>query len=65
MNSRRVVVLDANVLYGIENTDLLLTLAVRNVFRAHWSPEISTKSPGTSANATTSTQRQSPDVWHR
>lgn len=35
-----VVVLDANVLYGIEVTDLLATLATRRVFRPHWSPQI-------------------------
>ncbi len=35
-----VVVLDANVLYGIEVTDLLLTLATRRLFRPHWSPQI-------------------------
>jgi predicted nucleic acid-binding protein len=35
-----VVVIDANVLYGIEATDLLLTLAVRRAIRVHWSPEI-------------------------
>lgn len=35
-----VVVVDANVLYGIEITDVLLTLAARRVFRVHWSAEI-------------------------
>lgn len=35
-----VVVLDANVLYGIEVTDLLATMATRRLFRAHWSPQI-------------------------
>lgn len=35
-----VVVLDANVLYGIEVTDLLATMATRRLFRPHWSPEI-------------------------
>jgi len=35
-----VVVVDANVLYGIEITDVLLTLATRRVFRVHWSAEI-------------------------
>ena len=35
-----VVVLDANVLYGIEVTDLLLTMATRRLFRPHWSPQI-------------------------
>ena len=35
-----VVVVDANVLYGIEITDLLLTLATRRMFRVHWSAEI-------------------------
>lgn len=36
----RVAVLDANVLYGIEVTDLLLTMATRRLFRPHWSPKI-------------------------
>ncbi len=35
-----VVVLDANVLYGIEVTDLMATMATRRLFRPHWSPEI-------------------------
>ena len=35
-----VVVLDANVLYGIEVTDLLATMATKRIFRPHWSPEI-------------------------
>lgn len=35
-----VAVVDANVLYSIEVTDLLLTLATRHQFRLHWSPEI-------------------------
>ena len=35
-----VVVLDANVLYGIEVTDLFATMASRRIFRPHWSPEI-------------------------
>lgn len=35
-----VVVLDANVLYGIEATDLLLTMATRRLFRPYWSPQI-------------------------
>jgi hypothetical protein len=35
-----VVVLDANVLYGIEVTDLLATMATRRLFRPHWSPQI-------------------------
>jgi predicted nucleic acid-binding protein len=35
-----VVVLDANVLYGIEVTDLILTAATLRCFRVHWSPEI-------------------------
>lgn len=34
------VVLDANVLYGIEVTDLLATMATRRIFRPHWSPQI-------------------------
>ena len=32
--------MDADVLYGIEATDLLLTLAVRRAIRIHWSSEI-------------------------
>lgn len=35
-----VVVLDANVLYGIEVTDLFATMATRRIFRPYWSPEI-------------------------
>lgn len=35
-----VVVLDANVLYGIEVTDLLATMATHRLFRPHWSPQI-------------------------
>ncbi|CAN5820264.1 PIN domain-containing protein [soil metagenome] len=35
-----VVVLDANVLYGIEVTDLIATMATRRLFRPHWSPQI-------------------------
>lgn len=35
-----VVVLDANVLYGIEVTDLFATMATRRLFRPHWSPHI-------------------------
>lgn len=31
-----VVVLDANVLYGIEVTDLLATMATRRLFQPHW-----------------------------
>ncbi len=38
--SRPVVVVDANVLYGIEVTDLLLTLATQRSLRVHWSLEI-------------------------
>ncbi len=34
------MVLDANVIYGIEVTDLFATLATRRLFRPHWSPEI-------------------------
>lgn len=34
------VVLDANVLYGIEVTDLLATMAAQRLFRPHWSPQI-------------------------
>jgi predicted nucleic acid-binding protein len=33
-------VLDANVLYGINVTDLLLTLATKGMFRPYWSPLI-------------------------
>lgn len=32
--------LDANVLYGIEVTDLVATMATRRLFRPHWSPQI-------------------------
>lgn len=35
-----VVVLDANVLYGIAVTDLMATMATRRLFRPHWSPQI-------------------------
>lgn len=35
-----VVVLDANILYGIEVTDLLATMATHRLFRPHWSPQI-------------------------
>lgn len=35
-----VVVLDANILYGIEVTDFLATMATRRLFRPHWSPQI-------------------------
>lgn len=35
-----VVVLDANVLYGIEVTDLFATMATKRIFRPHWSPQI-------------------------
>lgn len=35
-----VVVLDANVLYGIEVTDFFATMATRRLFRPHWSPQI-------------------------
>jgi predicted nucleic acid-binding protein len=35
-----VVVLDANVLYSIEVTDVVVTLATRRIIRAHWSPAI-------------------------
>lgn len=35
-----VVVLDANVLYGIDVTDLMATMATRRLFRPHWSPRI-------------------------
>lgn len=38
--ARFVVVLDANVLYGIAVTDLMATMATRRLFRPHWSPQI-------------------------
>jgi predicted nucleic acid-binding protein len=38
--SGRVVVVDANVLYSIELTDLLLTFAAHRLVRVHWSPTI-------------------------
>lgn len=34
------VVLDANVLYGVLTTDILLTTAGRRLYRAHWTDEI-------------------------
>jgi hypothetical protein len=34
------VVFDADVLFGIEVTDVLLTIATKRLFRAHWSNEI-------------------------
>lgn len=36
----RVAVVDANVLYSIELTDLFLTLAVHRLIRVHWSDAI-------------------------
>lgn len=36
----RVTVVDANVLYSIEVTDLLLTLATHRLVRVHWSDTI-------------------------
>ncbi len=38
--SRLIAVLDANVLYGIVPADLLVTLAVRDAYRPHWSAAI-------------------------
>lgn len=38
--SGRVAVIDANVLYSIELTDLLLTFASHRLVRVHWSPTI-------------------------
>lgn len=38
--SGRVVVVDANVLYSIELTDLLLTFAAHRLVRVHSSPTI-------------------------
>jgi predicted nucleic acid-binding protein len=38
--SGRVVVVDANVLYSIELTDLLLTFAAHRLVRMHWSSKI-------------------------
>lgn len=38
--SARVAVVDANVLYSIELTDLLLTFAAHRLVRVHWSPTI-------------------------
>lgn len=38
--SGRVAVVDANVLYSIELTDLLLTFAAHRLVRLHWSPTI-------------------------
>lgn len=39
-NTGFVAVLDANILYGIEVTDLFATMATRRLFRPHWSPQI-------------------------
>jgi predicted nucleic acid-binding protein len=38
--SGRVAVVDANVLYSIELTDLFLTFAAHRLVRLHWSPTI-------------------------
>ncbi|WP_395157202.1 hypothetical protein [Ilumatobacter sp.] len=38
--SRPIAVLDANVLYGIVPTDLLITLAIEGVYRPHWTDAI-------------------------
>lgn len=38
--SRPIAVLDANVLYGIVPTDLLITLAIDGVYRPHWTDAI-------------------------
>jgi len=38
--ARFVVVLGANVLYGIAVTDLRATMATRRLFRPHWSAQI-------------------------
>lgn len=38
--SGRVAVIDANVLYSIELTDLFLTFAAHRLVRLHWSPMI-------------------------
>lgn len=38
--SGRVVVVDANVLYSIELTDLILTFAAHRLVRVHWSSTI-------------------------
>jgi predicted nucleic acid-binding protein len=35
-----VAVVDANVLYSIEVTDLILTIATKRIVRLHWSDEI-------------------------
>src|ERR1700709_1947091 len=35
-----VVVLDVNILYGIEVTDSFATMATKGLFRPHWSPQI-------------------------
>lgn len=40
MVSGRVVVVDANVLYSIELTDLFLTFASHRLVRVHWSSTI-------------------------
>jgi predicted nucleic acid-binding protein len=38
--TRPVAVLDANVLYGIVPTDLLITLAIQGIYRPHWTDTI-------------------------
>jgi hypothetical protein len=38
--TRPVAVLDANTLYGIVPTDLLITLAIHGVYRPHWTDAI-------------------------
>jgi predicted nucleic acid-binding protein len=38
--SGRIAVIDANVLYSLELTDLLLTFAAHRLVRLHWSPTI-------------------------
>ncbi len=61
--SRLIAVLDANVLYGITPTDLLITLAVRDAYRPHWSEAILDEAIRTSRpTARTSIPTRSPNA---
>lgn len=52
-----IVALDANVLYGIEITDLFATMATRRIFRPTGRPRPSTRSIATSLAVLTSSRR--------
>lgn len=54
---RPVAVIDANVLYGIEVTDLLLTLATQRAIRVHWSDEMARRSEAEPRDSTGSVRR--------